>query len=74
MSKRTELIEVARRLGLEFKGNAKTTTIQALVDAKLEGMNKVILKEEERGVEIPADLKELVVNRGVHPITGKAVK
>jgi len=72
MSERQELIKVAKQLGLEFKGNAKTTAIQKLVDAKLEDMNKIILKEEDRGVEIPAEVKELA-NRGNHPITGKPV-
>lgn len=72
MSERQELIKVAKKLGLEFKGNAKTTAIQKLVDAKLEDMNKIILKEEDRGVEIPAEVKELA-NRGNHPITGKPV-
>ena len=76
MSERQELIKVATRLGLEFRGNAKTTVIKELVDAKLKDMNKtIIVSEEKRGVVIPEEIKELVSapNRGNHPITGEPV-
>ena len=71
---RKELVKVAKSLDLVFKGNAKTTLITGLVEAKVASLNSILKPSEKPPViTVTVSPSKVITSRGVHPITGEAV-
>ena len=74
MTPRQELIKVATEMKLKFKGNAKTETIQDLVNAEIRKINSILGSNDIPHLNAVVPKPEKTATYcGKSPITGEAV-